>query len=67
MINSINSIFSTCSIYRIGESEFGSEGNFFDSIYLIVQAMCIKGLSYVKLNKGIVCYIKTKQGVNSVR
>jgi hypothetical protein len=40
MINSINSIFSPCSIYRIGESEFGSEGIFFDSnIYLVVQAM----------------------------
>jgi hypothetical protein len=49
MINSINSIFSTCSIYRIGESEFGSEGNFFDSIYLIVQAMCKCSTSSHKL------------------
>ena len=48
MINSINSIFSTCSIYRIGESEFGSIGNFLLIVLALpIQAKYNKGSSYI--------------------
>ena len=51
MINSINSIFSTCSIYRIGESEFGSIGNFLLIVlafhYNRIRANKDKGSSYI--------------------
>ena len=64
MINSINSIVYSVlviSIVSVNRNS-GRMGIFFDSIYLIVQALINQ---FELLNVENVCCIKTKLGVNS--